>query len=313
MVSFYKIIMSAAITPCHINTAQKGLIRMISSFNLVKLNSLLRDFYNLSQIRITVFDDMFHELAACPEQISDFCQIIRTDPNAAKQCRLCDERACKTAARRRTLYTYQCHAGLTESITPIIVGNIIIGYLFFGHVFSYPSYEDGWTQIRQCCNDYDVDIHALKMSVMQQPIVTKDHISSASHIMQAVASYLCMERMVSLHQQELSVQIDEYIQAHFTESIDAMQLAKYFGIGKTQLYEIAQQNYGMGIAEHIRNLRIEKAKNLLSEQTDRSLAEIASDCGFNDYNYFITVFKRVVGIPPKTYARLTFLYDFSEG
>lgn len=277
---------------------------MISSFNLAKLNSLLKDFYNMTGIRITVFDDTFHELTAYPEQLADFCKIIRSDPEAAERCHYCDEQACKTAAKRRRLYTYQCHAGLTESITPIIVGNIVIGYLLFGHVFSYPSREDGWEQIQECCRNYHIDIQALKMSVMQQPVIAKDYISSASHIMQAVAAYLCMERMVSLHQQELPVQIDEYIQAHFTEDLDAIQLARHFGIGKTQLYEIAQQNYGQGIAGHIRNLRIEKAKHLLTEQPTLSLAEVSSQCGFHDYNYFITVFKRIVGIPPKTYANL---------
>lgn len=85
-----------------------------------------------------------------------------------------------------------------------------------------------------------------------------------------------MERMVSLPQQELPVQIDVYIQEHFTEKIDAVRIAPYFGIGKTQLYKIVRQSYGMGIAEHIRTLRIAKAKHLLSERPDLALAEIAA-------------------------------------
>lgn len=282
---------------------------MISSFNLSKLNALLKDFHHMTGIRITVFDDTFHELAAYPVQIADFCQIIRTDETAAAQCHLCDSRACEIASKRRESYTYQCHAGLTESITPIIMGNIVIGYLLFGHVFSYPSQEEGWQHIRECCKNYQIDMQTLKMFIKKLPCTTEDYITSASHIMQAVAVYLCMERMVSLHQQELPVQIDTYIQEHFTEKMDAMRIARYFRIGKTQLYELAQQNYGMGIAEHIRNLRIEKAKHLLSECPDLSLAEIASHCGFHDYNYFITVFKRIVGMPPKAYARLQAEYN----
>ena len=50
---------------------------MISTFNLIKLKSLLRDFYNLTQIRITVFDDRFTELASWPENIAPFCRLIR--------------------------------------------------------------------------------------------------------------------------------------------------------------------------------------------------------------------------------------------
>lgn len=275
---------------------------MISSFDLTKLKLLLKDFHDMTKIRITVFDDSFHELAACPEQIAPFCQIIRSDANAADRCHYCDAKACEIAAKRRTLYTYRCHAGLTESITPIIIGNIIIGYLLFGHVFSYASYEEGWEQIQKLCEGYVIDKKKLEAACRKQPIITENYISSASHIMQAVASYLCMERMVTLRKQELPVQIDEYIQAHFTENIDAMQLAKHFGIGKTQLYEIANQNYGMGIAAHIRNLRIEKARRLLSEQSGLTLAEIAAECGFDDYNYFITVFKRTTGVPPRAYG-----------
>ncbi len=56
---------------------------MISTFDLTKLNALLKDFYTLTHIRITVFDETFRELAAYPEQIAPFCRIIRTDSHAA--------------------------------------------------------------------------------------------------------------------------------------------------------------------------------------------------------------------------------------
>lgn len=106
-----------------------------------------------------------------------------------------------------------------------------------------------------------------------------------------------------LHQQALPVQIDEYISAHLTEDIDAHTLCQEFQIGKTRLYEIVKQNYGTGLAEHVRNLRIEKAKVLLLDRLELSLKEIADLCGYKDYNYFITMFKRGVGIPPKQYAK----------
>ncbi len=274
---------------------------MMSSFNLQKLRSLLKDFYTLTQIRITVFDDSFHELAAYPDQIAAFCQIIRTDETARNACMLCDKQACETASRRHTPYTYQCHAGLTESITPLYLGNIVIGYLLFGHVFSYPTHEEGWENIRRLCGSYHLDMDALQKAAYERPLIFDAYIASASHILQAVASYLCLERMVSLHQKELPVQIDEYITKHFTEDIDVNHICDKFRIGRTLLYEIAKQNYGTGIAEHIRHLRIEKAKLLLAEQPGMRINEIASVCGFDDYNYFITVFKRIVGKPPKQY------------
>lgn len=263
---------------------------MISSFDIAKLDSLLKDFYRLTQIRITVFDDSFQELISYPADIVPFCKLIRQSSSCAAKCHTCDQHACEIAAKRNASYTYRCHAGLTESIAPIRMGNIVIGYLLFGHVFSYPSFEEGWNTIQNLCKNYDVSLSELKAACEKQPIISEEYISSASHIMKAVASFLCMERMVSLRQQELPVQIDEYIQEHYTEKIDAVSIAHHFGIGKTKIYEIAKQNYGIGIAEYIRKLRIEKAKELLTKFPELSLAEVAYECGFDDYNYFITVF-----------------------
>lgn len=274
---------------------------MISTFNLLKLNSLLQDFYNITKIRITVFDDSFHELTAYPEQIAPCCRIIRTDPAAAAQCARSDAHACEMASRRRVAYTYRCHAGLTESITPLTLGNIVIGYLLFGHVFSYPTHEAGWDSIQKRCADYRIDMAALRTACFASPLIPEDYIASVSHIMQAVAAYLCLERMATLRQEELPVQIDEFISTHFTDDINVPALCRRFRIGKTRLYEISRQNYGCGIAEHIRNLRIEKAKTLLAEHPERKISEIASACGFTDYNYFITVFKRLTGTSPGQY------------
>ena len=116
---------------------------MISSFDIAKLDSLLKDFYKLTKIRITVFDDSLHELISYPEDIAPFCKLIRQSPVCAAKCHTCDQHACEIAVKRNTSYTYRCHAGLTESIAPIRMGNIVIGYLLFGHVFSYPLKKAG--------------------------------------------------------------------------------------------------------------------------------------------------------------------------
>ena len=147
---------------------------MISTFNLTKLNSLLKDFYTITRIRITVFDETFRELAAYPEQVAPLCQILRTDERALAKCRECDARACEIAEREHSAYTYQCHAGLTESIVPLHMGNITIGYLLFGHVFPYKSHEEGWEIIKERCQDYQVDLDELKAACHERPLIPAD-------------------------------------------------------------------------------------------------------------------------------------------
>lgn len=276
---------------------------MVSSFDMTKLQSLLKDFYTITQIRITVFNDRFEELISYPEQVSNFCQIIRSDADGLAKCHLCDQNACAIAAKQKKGYTYQCHAGLTESIYPIILGELTIGYLFFGHVFSYPSHEKGWKLISEICKPYHIDMEELRTCCFDFPITSTEYIEAASHLLKAVASYLCMDRMIFLKKNDFPLQLDAYISEHLPEPMNAQSLCQHFGVGKTYLYEISNQNYGCGIAEHIRNLRIDKAKEMLLRDEALSINDIANQCGFDDYNYFITVFKKATGTTPKRFRQ----------
>ena len=274
---------------------------VFSSFDFVKLNAMLRDFYNLTHIRITVFDDACREITSYPADIAPVCRYIRSNPGADAACRACDREACRRALALRSPYVYRCHAGLTEAVTPVFMGNIVIAYVAFGHLFSYPSRREGRDNILACCQGYQLDEAALAALVDALPDAEETYILSAAHILEALAGYLCMDRMIMLKQQALQVQIDEYISRHFTEDISADSLCRQFSIGRTALYEFARQNYGMGIARHIRQLRVEHAKQLLATRPELNISEVAEACGFSDYNYFITVFRRTVGLSPRKY------------
>lgn len=276
---------------------------MISIFDLGKLRGLLKDFYAISRIRITVFDENLTELVSYPERVAPYCAVIRGTSRGFDACMDCDRQACEMAAKKHSTYIYRCHAGLTEAVTPLYVGDVLVGYLLFGHVFSYPSHEEGWAVIEKRCEGLRVNTRMLKDAVFSATPIEEDYIRSAAQILHAVASYLILERMATLKEDLLAVRLDAYLSAHYTEKLNAIVISEHLGIGKTQLYELSQQLYGSGIAERIRALRMEKAKTLLLEQKELPLAEVAARCGFHDYNYFITVFSREVGRSPGAFRK----------
>lgn len=276
---------------------------MISVFDLKKLHNLLKDFYEIANIRITVFDEDLNELTSYPEEVADFCKIIRSCEIGRISCADCDRAACARAAKQRKTQIYRCHAGLTEAVTPLIVNEVLVGYLLFGHVFSYPDYEQGWSEIHSHCKHLPLDMQELETACHKQPLIEQSYVHSASQILLAVASYLVMERMATLQTDKLAVRLDHYLSTHFTEDFNATDLCRQYQIGKTQLYKLSQLLYGCGIAKHVRDLRMAMAKELLIGQNDLSLAEIAAQCGYNDYNYFISVFNRETGMTPGAYRK----------
>lgn len=276
---------------------------MISVFNLEQLLDVLKDFYRITQIRIAVFDDRFHERIAYPESRPAFCQRIRSCEAGRLSCALCDQNAGQIASRQKSAHIYRCHAGLTEAIMPLYVGDVLVGYLLFGHIFCYENFEEGWNIIRRLCSGYSVDADRLKEDCLRMPQLSADYIKSAARILHATASYLALERMAVLREDSAAARLDEYLNAHLTQPLDTQTLCQALNLGRTRLYKLCRQMYGKGPAEHIRHLRMAKARRLLEEHTDMSIAEIGLSCGYTDYSYFIAVFTQTTGLSPGRYRR----------
>lgn len=276
---------------------------MVSVFNLEQLQELLKDFYRIANIRITVFDRDLTELVSYPEHWAPFCQIIRSSAEGIQACHACDRSACAAASRRSSAYIYRCHAGLTEAIMPLWVGKALVGYLLFGHAFAYENEEAGWQIIQKCCESYPVDKEKLRASLSGCPHVSDEYILSAAHILHATASFLVMQQMAALKEDSLAARMDAFLNTHFCEDITAATVCQQLGIGRSRVYKLSNQLYGCGISEHIRTLRIQKAKSLLTDHPQMRIADIATECGFSDYNYFIAVFSSLVGISPGAYRK----------
>ena len=66
--------------------------------------------------------------------------------------------------------------------------------------------------------------------------------------------------------------------------------------------KIFKRDIGFTFSSYLNMLRIEKAKELLLK-SDMSITVIAFDIGYNDSNYFSTVFKNIEGISPREYRK----------
>lgn len=276
---------------------------MVSVFNLKELENLLEDFYRITQIRITVFDERFQEIVSYPDSRPNFCQMIRSCVEGRRACAQCDADACAYAAKQNKTHIYRCHAGLTEAIMPLHVGKVLVGYLLFGHVFAYDSLEKGWETIEKSCVRYPVDLQKLKATLVDMPLISHEYIRSAARVLHMTASYLVMERMATLQEATTAAKLDSYLSEHYTESMTAEHLCDVLDIGRSKLFKLSQELYGCGIQQQIRKLRMEKASNLLVDRLDLSIMDVATECGYDDYNYFIAVFSKFHGKSPKQFRQ----------
>lgn len=79
-------------------------------------------------------------------------------------------------------------------------------------------------------------------------------------------------------------------------------LAEKLHVSRIQLYRKVKAILGISISDHINNVRLEKAAELL-KRNDMNISEIAYAIGFSTPNYFSTAFKNKFGISPKEYKQ----------
>lgn len=80
-------------------------------------------------------------------------------------------------------------------------------------------------------------------------------------------------------------------------------LADKVGVSRVQLYRKVKAIIGINISDHINNVKLEKAAELL-KSNEMNISEIAYSLGFSSPNYFSTAFKNKFGISPKEYKML---------
>lgn len=79
-------------------------------------------------------------------------------------------------------------------------------------------------------------------------------------------------------------------------------IAEGLYLSKSYLQKMYKQYFGKSIIEEMICFRIEKAKEYLLN-TDMTVTEIAKQCGYSSYNYFVRQFKASEGVAPTDFRR----------
>ena len=105
------------------------------------------------------------------------------------------------------------------------------------------------------------------------------------------------------HNEKL-LRIDRYISTNLLGKISLEEVASYLGMNRTYFCMFFKKHYGKGFADYVNDLRIDKASSLLLNE-DRTMADIARECGYKTVPYFNRAFKRSKGVTPGAYRKMS--------
>lgn len=94
----------------------------------------------------------------------------------------------------------------------------------------------------------------------------------------------------------------EFIHANFSERIALADVAGAAALSPFHFHRLFSAIHGLPPHRYLTRLRLAHARSLL-RATDRSMADIALECGFESVTSFSSLFKRTIGLPPARFRR----------
>ncbi len=95
----------------------------------------------------------------------------------------------------------------------------------------------------------------------------------------------------------------DYIQAHCAEDLSLERLASIACFSKFHFHRIFRAMVGETLNDYVQRVRLEKSLRLLTTDRDKSITDIALECGFSCSQNFARLFKSCYGVPPSIVRR----------
>lgn len=93
-----------------------------------------------------------------------------------------------------------------------------------------------------------------------------------------------------------------YIHTHYTEALDTAAIAQSAIISVSECLRCFHNTIHTTPIQYVKQYRIQRAARLLAG-TDRKIADIGQQCGFQEMSYFARTFREMMGCTPKEYRR----------
>ena len=268
--------------------------------NKQEIVSVLEELNKITGFRVSLHDVDYCEIAAFPEDHTPYCRAVKQADTERKRCAECDRAACLMALEKKATHIYKCPFGLTEAVSPLYNFGTLTGFLMMGQVATDTS---------------DIRIAEAKLSSLvvsreetaerigSIPIVNKDMVRSYVKIMTICAQYLTLSNAISTPKPTVAEMAKRYIGDNISKKFGISDICAHLGCSKSTLLTTFKKRYGITVNAYVTQLRLEKAKHLLTKG-EKTINEIAADTGFTDQSYFSKVFSQKFGTPPSEYRAL---------
>lgn len=262
-------------------------------YNIDKLKSILDDLGRVTGLTLAILNTEFEFLYTRDKENDgdEFCTSVHKIENCVHGCLMSDREMLLECQRTKKPVSHICHAGLRDTVVPILKGDVISGYVIIGRVRPSVDFEPKLDIFKRDTALWQSRYEKLSYLSVEQ---LESFINLLSHIL--------FENAITIDCGELMDKAVAYIDSHISEPLSVSEICSALFVSKNKLYESFRSYFNCTVNEYVTNKRINLARNLLAT-TDKPAAEIAAELGMENYSYFSKLFKRRTGHSPSEFRK----------
>lgn len=288
-----------------------GLLRFLNHLQALGIHICIKDYVGFLAMN-REFEQAFSDYLS---HSSDFCMYIKSDKMLYTRCISMMNKLKNRFETVDQIICGSCHAGIKEYVAPLYHKGKLIGSVHAGIFPENNTIADSKIQ-KVCdlskviekeeamrlykCNTAPLPIDTALLEIYLQLIANSVSLALNSVIEKAGVSEHRSETIIL--QNMIIADALIYIRQHFSENINVSDIAQFCHCSRSHLSHLFKTRIGVSIPIYINRLRIEYAKDLLSETND-AIMDIAVKVGFEDPNYFSRVFARLSGLTCSEYRK----------
>lgn len=254
-----------------------------------ELQVMLKDLYLVFGLNLSIFDLDGNLVTSYPEKNSPFCELVKSKSEVLKLCHACDKKAFERVKNTGEIFIYRCHFGLYEACVPLYTYGVLSGFFMMGQTLTDNEYDKNF--IKRKALEYLSDSHVINEAIAHISFHSQEQIIAFAGVVNIVAEYITLTNRLESKSKNLAEEVHKYLVGHYNQKITIDWLCDYFYVSRSTLINTFKSQYDMTIHQFLLDYRLEKSIEMLKDN-NKTIQDIAVECGFNDANYFSKAFKK---------------------
>ncbi len=271
------------------------------SYKTNKMTDITYDFFSATGINMSILDSNFTRLQYTDKaSANEYCKYINSNFVLSSKCLICDYALLKECKEKKQPVSHVCHAGLLDIAIPIMHNQSILGYILLGQL----KVDDNFSNVKRGFVNDELNTEKLEDLYRALPIKNEEFIKSIINLATILAKHLLLENIVKPTNSSTLDTLVNFINNNIQAPLSVEYIAQQNFVSVSLVYKLFYAHFNTTVKDYINKKRCELSLSLLMF-SDKSLNDVAFEVGFSSLSYFSKVFKKLYGVSPLKYRKLS--------